>query len=143
MVMFPDLVILVECQKCHHRFRPDQLEDDSKCPDCGGKFGEVKQFNMMFKTSVGATEDETSVSYLRPETAGGMFVNFKNILDSVHPKIPFGLGQIGKAFRNEIAPRDFIFRSREFSQMEVEYFVNPNNWQDSFEEWRKVMLFLV
>ncbi len=131
---------LIECQKCHHRFRGDQLEDKNKCPDCGGNFGEERQFNMMFKTHVGATEDETSVSYLRPETAGGMFVNFKNIIDSMHPKIPFGLGQIGKAFRNEIAPRDFIFRSREFSQMEVEYFVNPKDWKDSFENWRKVML---
>jgi glycyl-tRNA synthetase len=118
---------LVECQKCHHRFRPDQLEDKTKCPDCGGKFGEEKQFNMMFKTHVGATEDESSVAYLRPETAGGMFVNFKNIMDSIHPKLPFGMGQIGKAFRNEIAPRDFIFRSREFKQMEIEYFVDPRD----------------
>ena len=94
---------------------------------------------MMFKTFVGATEDETSVSYLRPETAGGMFVNFKNILDTMHPKLPFGMGQIGKAFRNEIAPRDFIFRSREFRQMEVEYFVHPNNWEQAFEEWRQTM----
>jgi glycyl-tRNA synthetase len=107
-----------------------------------GSFGEERQFNMMFKTHVGATEDETSVSYLRPETAGGMFVNFKNIIDSMHPKIPFGLGQIGKAFRNEIAPRDFIFRSREFSQMEVEYFVNPKDWKDSFERLEKEPCFL-
>ncbi|KND46738.1 MAG: Glycyl-tRNA synthetase [Parcubacteria bacterium C7867-006] len=131
---------LVECEKCHHRFRADQLEDKIKCPDCGGKLGEERQFNMMFKTHVGATEDESSVSYLRPETAGGMFVNFKNVLDSIHPKIPFGLGQIGKAFRNEIAPRDFVFRSREFRQMEVEYFVKPENWKEAFEEWRGVVL---
>ena len=92
---------LVECEKCHHRFRVDQLDDPKKCPDCEGKLGEERQFNMMFKTHVGAAEDETSISYLRPETAGGMFVNFKNVLDSMHPKLPFGLGQIGKAFRNE------------------------------------------
>lgn len=97
-----------------------------------------KKFNVMFKTSVGAGESAT-LSYLRPETAGGMFVNFKNVLDSLHPKIPFGLGQIGKAFRNEIAPRDFVFRSREFEQMEVEYFVKPSEWEKSFEEWREVM----
>ncbi len=136
---------LVECKKCHHRFRVDQIDPSTdgknKCPDCGGEFGEERQFNMMFKTFVGATEDESSVSYLRPETAGGMFVNFKNILDSMHPKIPFGMGQIGKAFRNEIAPRDFVFRSREFKQMEVEYFVRPDEWEKSFEEWRKVMLY--
>lgn len=118
---------LVECDKCHHRFRTDHIEDKNKCPDCGGKLGEERQFNMMFKTYVGASEDASSVAYLRPETAGGMFVNFKNILDSMHPKLPFGMGQIGKAFRNEIAPRDFIFRSREFRQMEIEYFVDPRD----------------
>jgi glycyl-tRNA synthetase len=118
---------LVECEKCHHRFRADQLEDATKCPDCGGKLGEEKQFNMMFKTYVGAVQDESSVSYLRPETAQGMFANFKNIIDSFHPKLPFGLVQIGKAFRNEIAPRDFLFRSREFEQMEIEYFVDPRD----------------
>lgn len=118
---------LVECKKCKHRFRADQLEDPKKCPDCEGALGEARQFNMMFKTSVGATEGEDSISYLRPETAQGMFVNFKNIIDSIHPKLPFGLAQIGKAFRNEIAPRDFIFRTREFEQMEIEYFVDPRD----------------
>lgn len=98
-----------------------------------------KSFNTMFKTSVGAGEEAT-VAYLRPETAGGMFVNFKNIIDSFHPKLPFGLGQIGKAFRNEIAPRDFVFRSREFEQMEVEYFVRPSEWEEKFEEWKQVIL---
>jgi glycyl-tRNA synthetase len=144
---------LVECKKCGHRFRADQIENKEKpartteeeiqsgrCPDCGGALGEERQFNMMFKTHVGATEDDSAVAYLRPETAGGMFVNFKNVLDSLHPKLPFGLGQIGKAFRNEIAPRDFVFRSREFEQMEVEYFVNPKDWKKSFDEWREVML---
>lgn len=126
---------LVECLKCKHRFREDQLEDKKKCPDCGGTLGEAKQFNMMFKTNVGAAQDASSVSYLRPETAQGMFVNFKNILDTFHPKLPFGMAQIGKAFRNEIAPRDFLFRSREFEQMEIEYFVNPKDWKPIFEHF--------
>lgn len=98
--------------------------------------GDVRQFNMMFKTTVGANEDTTATVYLRPETAGGMFVNFKNVVDSFHPKLPFGLAQIGKAFRNEIAPRDFIFRLREMSQMEIEYFCHPDTWQESFEQLR-------
>ncbi len=125
---------LVECKKCKRRFRADQVGDT--CPECGGQFGELRQFNMMFKTQIGATEDAESVSYLRPETAGGIFVNFKNVVDSFHPKLPFGIAQIGKAFRNEIAPRDFVFRSREFEQMEIEYFVRPNNWAEAFEDWR-------
>lgn len=95
-------------------------------PD-GNKLGDVRQFNMMFQTYIGATTDESSISYLRPETAQGMFVNFKNVMDSFHPKLPFGMAQIGKAFRNEIAPRDFIFRVRELEQMEIEYFVDPRN----------------
>jgi glycyl-tRNA synthetase len=126
---------LVECKKCKHRFRADQLEDPKKCPDCEGQLGEARQFNMMFKTSVGPLESEDSISYLRPETAQGMFVNFKNVIDSFHPKLPFGLAQIGKAFRNEIAPRDFVFRSREFEQMEIEYFVNPKDWKQTFEHF--------
>jgi glycyl-tRNA synthetase len=126
---------LVECAKCKKRFRADQVGD--KCPECSGAFGDVRQFNMMFKTHVGATESEDSISYLRPETAGGIFVNFKNVVDSFHPKLPFGIAQIGKAFRNEIAPRDFVFRSREFEQLEVEYFVRPDAWEAAFEEWRK------
>ncbi len=97
-----------------------------------------KMFNTMFKTSVGAGE-EVSTVYLRPETAGGIFMNFKNTVDAYHPKMPFGIAQIGKAFRNEIAPRDFIFRLRELSQMEVEYFVRPADWEQAFEEWRKLM----
>lgn len=123
---------LVECKKCKRRFRADHVGD--KCPECEGEFGEVRQFNMMFQTQIGATEG--SVSYLRPETAGGIFVNFKNVVDSLHPKLPFGIGQIGKAFRNEIAPRDFIFRVRELEQMEIEYFVRPGEWEGKFEEWR-------
>ncbi len=130
---------LVECKKCQHRFRADHLEDAKKCPDCGGDLGEERQFNMMFETRVGASGDDSSISYLRPETAQGMFVNFKNVVDSIYPDLPFGLAQIGKAFRNEIAPRDFIFRSREFEQMEVEYFVKEGEWQKYFDEWQKVM----
>jgi len=95
-------------------------------------------FNTMFKTSVGAGEEATT-AYLRPETAGGIFVNFKNVVDSLHPKLPFGIAQIGKAFRNEIAPREFVFRSREFEQMEIEYFVRPSEWEGAFEEWRQEM----
>ena len=119
---------LVECSNCKSRFREDQI-DTSACPSCNktGTFGPARQFNMMFKTTVGALEDADSISYLRPETAQGMFVNFKNILDTFHPKLPFGMAQIGKAFRNEIAPRDFIFRVREFEQMEIEYFVDPRD----------------
>jgi len=130
---------LVECKKCKHRFRADQIDvalfAAKKCPDCGGSLGEARQFNMMFKTQVGAVENEDSISYLRPETAQGMFVNFKNLLDSFHPKLPFGMAQIGKAFRNEIAPRDFLFRAREFEQMEIEYFVNPKDWKETFEHF--------
>ena len=124
---------LVECEKCKRRFRADHLENKETCPECAGKLSEEKQFNMMFKTQVGATEDPDSISYLRPETAQGIFVNFKNVLDTMHPKLPFGIAQIGKAFRNEIAPRDFIFRTREFEQMEIEYFVHPDTWKENFE----------
>lgn len=130
---------LVECEKCKRRFRADHIEDKDKCPECEGKLGAARQFNMMFKTHAGAMEDESAVVYLRPETAGGIFANFKNVVDSLHPKLPFGIAQIGKAFRNEIAPRDFIFRLRELSQMEVEYFVHPSGWEQAFEEWRKMM----
>ena len=138
---------LVEDKKTKKRFRADHLleevgidprgmtleamsaalkEKKIQSPD-GNELSDVRQFNMMFKTSVGATESEDSISYLRPETAQGMFVNFKNIMDTFHPRLPFGMAQIGKAFRNEIAPRDFIFRTREFEQMEIEYFVDPRN----------------
>lgn len=130
---------LVECTKCNRRFRADHLADKTKCPDCGGALGPERQFNMMLSTRVGAMEDSSAISYLRPETAQGMFVNFKNVVDSFHPKLPFGLGQIGKAFRNEITPRDFIFRLRELEQMEVEYFVREDDWKRAFEEWRVAM----
>ncbi len=152
---------VVECKKCKKQSRVDQLPErsdlksgkrsDLRCLECGGTFGEVRQFNMMFKTNVGATparttdnvqsggEDEASLAYLRPETAQGIFTNFQNIADSFHPKLPFGIAQIGKAFRNEISPRDFLFRAREFEQMEVEYFVRPSEWKDAFELWRSKM----
>jgi glycyl-tRNA synthetase len=131
---------LVECSKCKRRFRADHLEDQEKCPECGGKLGAARQFNMMFKTQIGAMDDASSVVYLRPETAGGIFVNFKNVVDSIHPKLPFGIAQIGKAFRNEIAPRDFVFRVRELEQMEIEYFVRPDEWRESFDWWQSAML---
>ncbi|MFA5838501.1 MAG: glycine--tRNA ligase [Candidatus Paceibacterota bacterium] len=129
---------LIECKKCKKRFRADELKE-KKCPECKGELGEEKQFNMMFKTNVGAVESSSSVSYLRPETAQGIFVNFKNIVDSFHPDLPFGIAQIGKAFRNEITPSDFIFRVREFEQMEIEYFIYEKNWKKHFEEWVKEM----
>ena len=111
-------------------------EKGIKSPD-GNPLSKSRTFNMMFKTNVGATESEDSVSYLRPETAQGIFTNFKNVVDSFYPDLPFGIAQQGKAFRNEIAPRDFVFRSREFEQMEIEYFVNPENWQEAFDELLK------
>lgn len=111
-------------------------EREIKSPD-GNPLSKSRTFNMMFKTSVGATESEDSVAYLRPETAQGIFTNFKNVVDSFYPDLPFGIAQQGKAFRNEIAPRDFVFRSREFEQMEIEYFVNPEKWQEAFDELLK------
>lgn len=132
---------LVECSNCKGRFRADKI-DASKCPTCGkeGTFGEPKQFNMMFRTSVGSMADEKSISYLRPETAQGIFTNYKNVVDTFYPDMPFGIAQQGKAFRNEISPRDFIFRSREFEQMEIEYFVHPEKWKESFELWKELVL---
>lgn len=111
-------------------------EKGIKSPD-GNPLSTSRQFNMMFKTNVGPVDDETSISYLRPETAQGIFTNYKNIIDSFYPDLPFGLAQQGKAFRNEISPRDFIFRSREFEQMEIEYFVDPEKWEESFDHWRQ------
>ncbi len=135
---------MTECAKCHHRFRTDQLDAEKtdggmKCPDCGGALGESRQFNMMFSTKIGAADDTAATVYLRPETAQGIFVNFKNTVDAYHPKLPFGMAQIGKAFRNEITPRDFIFRSREFEQMEIEYYIRPETWEVQFEYWQNEM----
>jgi len=113
------------------------IKDNSVKSPAGNELSEVRTFNMMFKTTVGPVADDLSISYLRPETAQGIFTNYKNVLDSFYPDLPFGLAQQGKAFRNEISPRDFIFRSREFEQMEIEYFVNPSAWEESFEHWRQ------
>ena len=148
---------LCEDTVIHRRYRTDHILKDNgvdadgltmeqmdeviaekgiKSPD-GNPLSKSRTFNMMFKTSVGATESEDSVAYLRPETAQGIFTNFKNVVDSFYPDLPFGIAQQGKAFRNEIAPRDFVFRSREFEQMEIEYFVNPEKWQEAFDELLK------
>ncbi len=125
---------LVDCKSCKQRFRADEIEGD-KCPECGGELTEVRQFNTMFKTFVGPVEDEASVAYLRPETAQGIFVNFANVLQATRKKLPFGIGQIGKRFRNEITPGNFTFRTREFEQMEMEYFVIPGTDEEWFEYW--------
>ena len=118
---------LVDCRNCKERFRADQLPESGACPNCGAKdsFTEARHFNLMFKTFVGPVEDDASVAYLRPETAQGIFVNFKNVQTTSRKKPPFGIAQIGKSFRNEITPGNFIFRTREFEQMEMEFFVPP------------------
>lgn len=130
---------LVECSNCKARFRQDQLAKPDQCPACGKQktLGKPRQFNLMFKTNVGPVADDSNVTYLRPETAQGMFTNFKNVIDSYSPNLPFGLAQIGKAFRNEISPRDFLFRTREFEIMELEYFVKASEWEKSFGLWQK------
>ena len=127
---------LVECKKCHHRFRKDLLEKN-KCPDCGGELTDPKKFNLMLKTFVGPVEDDSSITYLRPETCQGIYVNFKNVLQSMRMKPPFGIAQIGKSFRNEITPKDFIFRTREFEQMEMQWFCDPKDADKFFEYWLK------
>lgn len=126
---------LVECKKCHHRFKAEDLGKEKKCPNCSGVLTEAKQFNTMFKTFVGPTEDTASVAYLRPETAQNIFVNFNTVRQAMRLKVPFGIAQIGKAFRNEITPGNFIFRSREFEQMEIEFFVDPKEDSQYFKEW--------
>ncbi|MBF6614367.1 MAG: glycine--tRNA ligase [Chloroflexi bacterium] len=125
---------LVDCKVCHHRFRADQLDGD-RCPDCGGELTDVRRFNLMFKTFVGPVEDDASVAYLRPETAQGIFVNFFNVQQSMRRKLPFGIAQQGKAFRNEITPGNFIFRTREFEQMEMEFFVKPGTDEQWYRQW--------
>jgi glycyl-tRNA synthetase len=125
---------LVECKKCHHRFRADQLTTNH-CPDCEGQLADAKQFNLMFKTFMGPAEEKANVVYLRPETAQAMFVNFKNVLETTRKRLPFGIAQSGKAFRNEITPGNFIYRTREFEQMEIEYFVRESEWEKWFEHW--------
>ncbi|MCF7797986.1 MAG: glycine--tRNA ligase [Lentisphaeria bacterium] len=130
---------LVDCKKCKSRFREDTLPEENvanrTCPTCGGELTEARQFNLMFKTTMGAVQDAGSVVYLRPETAQGIFVNYLNVKDTYRQKIPFGIAQIGKAFRNEITPGNFIFRTREFEQMEMQYFVNPAEADGEFEKW--------
>ncbi len=126
---------LVECKSCHLRFRVDDLEDASKCPEDGGELTDPRSFNLMFKTFMGAAEDTASQVYLRPETAQGMFVNFANVLVSTRRKLPFGIAQIGKAFRNEITPGNSTFRTREFEQMEIEYFVKPGTDPEWLNTW--------
>lgn len=116
---------LVECKDCNKRFRADQIKGD-KCPDCGGELTEAKDFNLMLKTYLGPAENTATQTYMRPETAQGIFVNFKNIVESSRIKVPFGVGQIGKAFRNEITPGNFTYRTREFEQGEIEYFIKPD-----------------
>ncbi len=130
---------LVDCGNCRSRFRADQLKDPSKCPTCGvsGKMSEPRLFNLMFKTFMGAAEDTASVVYLRPETAQGIYVNFPNVQTTSRKKVPFGIAQIGKAFRNEITPANFTFRTREFEQMEMQFFVKPGTDMDWFEYWKK------
>jgi glycyl-tRNA synthetase len=124
-----------DCKSCKKRFKAADLKDKKVCPECKGELTEPRPFNLMFKTHQGPVEDQANVIYLRPETAQGMFVNFSNILDSKHPKLPFGLAQIGKAFRNEITPGNFTFRTREFEQMEIEYFVQPKEADKFYEYW--------
>jgi len=126
--------ILVECKSCHKRFREDEIKN-KKCPECGGNVTEPRKFNLMMKTFVGPVEDTASLAYLRAETCQGIYVNFKNVLNSMRLKIPFGICQIGKAFRNEITPRDFLFRMREFEQMEMQWFCHPKDANKFFEFW--------
>jgi len=132
---------LVDCKKCKARFRADQIPPENlaakKCPECGGELTDTRKFNLMFKTHIGPAEDSASIIYLRPETAQGIYVNYKNIIQSNRMKIPFGIAQIGKAFRNEIVTKNFIFRTCEFEQMEMQFFVKPGTDEEWFNEWRK------
>jgi len=130
---------LVDCRSCKQRFRADDLQGTT-CPACGGELTEARQFNLMFKTFVGPMEDTAHVAYLRPETAQGIFVNFRNVVETSRLKIPFGIAQIGKSFRNEITPGNFLFRTREFEQMELEFFVRPGDDDSWFEHWREERL---
>ncbi len=126
---------MVDCRKCKQRFRADHLESLEKCPECGGDLTEARKFNLMFKTFMGPVEDEAAIVYLRPETAQGIFVNFENVRETMRKKLPFGIAQIGKAFRNEITPGNFTFRTREFEQMEIEFFVKPGEDEEWYQRW--------
>lgn len=133
---------LVECKKCKKRFRADHIKDQAltKCPECGGELSEARKFNLMMKTFVGPVENDASITYLRAETCQGIYVNFKNILDTMRPKIPFGVAQIGKAFRNEITPGNFTYRMREFEQMEMQFFIMSGDNKKYFEDWKKARM---
>jgi len=125
---------LVDCKECKKRFKTEHLRE-GRCPECGGAVTEARQFNLMLKTHLGSVEGEGNLTYLRPETAQGIFVNFQNVLNSMRRKLPFGIAQIGKAFRNEITTGNFTFRSREFEQMEIEYFVKPGSDEEAHGSW--------
>ncbi len=131
---------LVDCKACKSRFRADQIDLKAACPNCAEKdsFTEPREFNLMFQTFMGPVQDSASVVYLRPETAQGIFVNFLNVQSTMRKKLPFGIAQIGKAFRNEITPGNFIFRTREFEQMEMQYFVKPGTQKESMESWKEI-----
>jgi len=132
---------LVDCKNCRQRFREDKIPDENriakKCPDCGGDLTDPRQFNLMFKTYMGPVEEGGNLVYLRPETAQGIYVNFKNVLQTSRVKIPFGIAQVGKAFRNEITTKNFIFRTCEFEQMEMQFFIAPEEDDKWFEYWKK------
>ena len=130
---------LLECKKCHKRFRKDEIKQN-KCPECGGKLTKPRKFNLMMKTFVGPVEEEASLTYLRAETCQGIYMNFKNVLNTMRLKLPFGICQIGKSFRNEINPKNFIFRTREFEQMELQWFCHPKEAKKWFEFWKKERL---
>ena len=131
---------LVDCKECKARFREDLIDTSKGCSNCGAKdsFTEPREFNLMFKTQMGAVEDDSSTVFLRPETAQGIFVNFLNVQQTMRKKIPFGIAQIGKAFRNEITPGNFIFRTREFEQMEMQFFVKPGTQKEAMKQWKEI-----
>lgn len=131
---------LVECKKCHKRFRPDLIDNAPKCPECGGEFTDPKKFNILFHTEIGVIEGEKIHAYLRGEACQNIYLNFKNIVDSCRVKIPFGIAQIGKAFRNEITPKNFLYRTREFEQWDVQYFVHPTDMDKWYEYWKQTRL---
>ncbi len=130
---------MVDCKQCRARFRNDELPESGACPNCGGKdtFTEARKFNLMFRTFVGPVEDSSATVYLRPETAQGIYVNFFNVQSAARQKVPFGIAQIGKAFRNEINTKNFLFRTREFEQMEMQFFVKPGDDDEWFEYWKE------